>query len=63
MQTSTRAPRPDASASTAAPRLGPSSLEVFSYDDQIVRMFVLATVLWGFIGMAVGALLALQLPF
>jgi cbb3-type cytochrome c oxidase subunit I len=40
-----------------------SAFEVFTYDDQIVRMFVLATILWGFIGMLVGVLIALQLPF
>lgn len=39
------------------------NLEVFSYDEQIVRLFVVATILWRFIGMSVGALLALQLPF
>lgn len=51
--------------STAATTLLPedAQLEVHTYDDRIVRMFVLATVLWGFIGMSVGALLALQLPF
>jgi len=42
---------------------GSPQVEVFAYDDQITRMFVLATVLWGFIGMTVGALIALQLPF
>ncbi|HEX7071192.1 MAG TPA: cbb3-type cytochrome c oxidase subunit I, partial [Rhodothermales bacterium] len=52
-------------SSTAATTLLPedAQLEVFTYDDRIVRMFVLATALWGFIGMTVGALLALQLPF
>mgnify|MGYP006274799789 FL=1 len=40
-----------------------SDIEIFSYDEKIVRWFVYATVLWGFIGMAVGALIALQLPF
>ena len=33
------------------------------YDYDIVRMFSLATVFWGVIGMAVGVLLALQLVF
>src|SRR5690606_38477079 len=37
--------------------------EVFHYDDRIVRHFTLATILWGFVGMLVGALIALQLPF
>ena len=36
-------------------------LERFSYDDDVVRKFVYATVLWGFVGMLVGALIALQL--
>jgi cbb3-type cytochrome c oxidase subunit I len=33
------------------------------FDDQVVRMFVLATAIWGFVGMLVGALIALQLPW
>jgi cbb3-type cytochrome c oxidase subunit I len=33
------------------------------YDDKIVRMFTLATVVWGFVGMLVGLIIALQLPF
>ena len=44
-------------------RQPPSGVEVFTYDEQIVRMFLLATALWGLIGMLVGALIALQLPF
>ena len=40
-----------------------SRFEVFTYDDQIVRWFVIATSIWGFVGMLVGALIALQLPF
>src|SRR5690554_3076365 len=40
----------------------PSRVEVFSYDEQIVRWFVLATILWGFVGMLAGAIIALQLP-
>jgi cytochrome c oxidase cbb3-type subunit I/II len=36
-------------------------LERFSYDDDIVRKFVYATVLWGFVGMLVGLIIALQL--
>jgi cytochrome c oxidase cbb3-type subunit I/II len=38
-------------------------IEHFSYDDAIVRKFVLATLLWGVVGMSVGVILALQLPF
>ncbi|HUF10189.1 MAG TPA: hypothetical protein VMO47_12760 [Rhodothermales bacterium] len=40
-----------------------SDTNVFRYDDKIVRMFVLATTLWGLVGMLVGLLIALQLPF
>jgi cytochrome c oxidase cbb3-type subunit I/II len=36
-------------------------IEHFRYDDAIVRKFVLATVLWGVVGMAAGLLIALQL--
>ena len=51
------------SATTQAPRVHQDDVEVFSYDEQITRLFVLATVAWGFVGMLVGLLLALQLPF
>lgn len=37
------------------------NLEKFAYDDKIVRYFVLATVLWGIVGMLAGLLAALQL--
>ncbi len=50
-----------ASAPGAARKI--ANRERFAYDDKIVRMFVLATILWGFIGMLVGVLIALQLPF
>ena len=36
-------------------------LESFSYDDEIVRKFVLATVIWGIVGFLVGVIVALQL--
>jgi len=36
-------------------------LEQFSYDDAIVRRFVLVTLVWGLVGMVVGLLIALQL--
>ncbi len=36
---------------------------VTSYDDQIVKMFFTATVIWGIVGMTVGLLIALQLTF
>ena len=49
-------------AGAATPR--PSSaalLDRFSYDDDIVRKFLFATLLWGVVGMLVGLLIALQL--
>ena len=36
-------------------------LESFSYDDQIVRMFVLATLVWGLVATVAGVLVALLL--
>ena len=36
-------------------------VERFVYDDAIVRMFLLATVVWGLVGMLVGLVIALQL--
>lgn len=36
-------------------------METFRYDDQIVRMFLIATLVWGFVGMLVGLIAALQL--
>jgi cytochrome c oxidase cbb3-type subunit I/II len=44
---------------------GPATLDRFSYDDDIVRKFLFATLLWGVVGMLVGLLIALQLanPF
>jgi cytochrome c oxidase cbb3-type subunit I/II len=38
-------------------------LEKFNYDNRIVRMFTIATVVWGIVGMTVGLLIALQLVF
>ena len=51
------------STATEVPQVHKDDVEVFSYDEQITRLFVLATVIWGVIGMLVGLLLALQLPF
>ena len=39
------------------------SLETFKYDDAIVRKFVVATIIWGAVGMLVGLLAALELSF
>jgi cytochrome c oxidase cbb3-type subunit I/II len=36
-------------------------LERFVYDDDIVRKFMLATVIWGLVGMLVGLVIAMQL--
>jgi cytochrome c oxidase cbb3-type subunit I/II len=38
-----------------------SPIETFRYDDRISRMFLLATVIWGFVGMLAGVLIALLL--
>jgi len=36
-------------------------MEQFSYDNQIVRLFAIATILWGLVGMLVGLIVALEL--
>jgi cytochrome c oxidase cbb3-type subunit I/II len=36
-------------------------LDSFTYDDDIVRKFLIATFVWGFIGMLVGLIIAIQL--
>ncbi len=51
--------QPGPSDPTAAPIL----LDRFSYDDDIVRKFVGATLLWGVVGMLVGVLIAFQLTY
>ncbi|NOX38433.1 MAG: cytochrome-c oxidase, cbb3-type subunit I [Calditrichaeota bacterium] len=38
-------------------------METFRYDNKIVRLFALATVFWGIVGMLVGLTIALQLVF
>ncbi len=38
-------------------------LEKFSYDDSVVRKFVLATIIWGAVGMLVGVIIAAQLAY
>ncbi|MCF6269493.1 MAG: cytochrome-c oxidase, cbb3-type subunit I [Melioribacteraceae bacterium] len=37
------------------------NLEKFSYDNQIVKLFIIATVVWGIVGMTVGVLIAFQI--
>ncbi|MFO0894774.1 MAG: cytochrome-c oxidase, cbb3-type subunit I [Phycisphaerales bacterium] len=38
-----------------------AGLDRFSYDDDTPRMFMMATVIWGVVGMLVGVLIALQM--
>jgi cytochrome c oxidase cbb3-type subunit I/II len=38
-------------------------VESFSYDDAIVRKFLFATILWGFVGMLLGVVVALQMAY
>lgn len=40
-----------------------SSIETFSYDDRIVRMFAIATLIWAIVGMSIGVLIAAQLAY
>jgi cytochrome c oxidase cbb3-type subunit I/II len=58
-------PATSAAASSAVPRASAAALDRFSYDDDIVRKFLFATLIWGVVGMTVGLLIALQLanPF
>jgi len=44
-----------------APYTGP--VDTFFYDNAIVRLFVIATVVFGLIGMLVGVLIAVQLYY
>ena len=48
---------------TSAGELFPMNarLDSFSYDDDIVRKFLFATIIWGLVGFLVGLLIALQL--
>ena len=39
------------------------ALEKFSYDNKIVKMFAIATIVWGVVGMLVGLLVAFQFIF
>ena len=51
-------PEPAGSAQSKGPATGS-----VAYDDGIVKAFVVATLLWGFVGMLVGIYIALELPF
>ncbi len=48
------------STSTSGPSVN-RRLETFSYDDQIVRWFVIATVIWGAVALLLGVTIAFQL--
>lgn len=39
------------------------NIEIFKYDNRIVRAFAIATVIWGIVGMSAGLLCAVQLFF
>jgi cytochrome c oxidase cbb3-type subunit I/II len=45
---------------TSSPALSQRTIE---YDDQTVRRFMIASIIWGLVGMAVGVLIAFQLNF
>ncbi len=38
-------------------------IEKYNYDNRIVRNFAIATIIWGIVGMLVGLIAALQIPF
>ena len=40
-----------------------SQIETFRYDDEIVRKFLLATIVWGVVGILLGVIIATQLVF
>jgi cytochrome c oxidase cbb3-type subunit I/II len=56
-------------AASEAPDIGASphpargQVEVFKYDNRIVRAFAIMTVVWGLVGMSAGLLAAIQLIF
>jgi cytochrome c oxidase cbb3-type subunit I/II len=54
-----------ATSSATAPtsRFQTTQLDSFTYDDQIVRMFLTAMVVWGVVGFLVGLIVAVQLAF
>ena len=51
---------PGARALEGSPR-GGALLDEFSYDDDVVRKFLFASVIWGIVGMLVGLVIALQM--
>ena len=47
--------------SEAPPVAAAAQLESFTYDEDIVRKFLWATIIWGLVGFLVGIIVALQL--
>ncbi len=52
-----------AETSTNPVRTSPGNVEHFEYDNEIVRKFIIASVVFGIVGMLVGLTIALQLAF
>ncbi|MEO1584294.1 MAG: cytochrome-c oxidase, cbb3-type subunit I [Planctomycetota bacterium] len=53
--------KPDTTPPGGAAGSDNPELESFSYDDQIVRMFLWATLIWGMVGFLAGLVLAVQM--
>ena len=51
------------SATTMAANSPAAHATAVDYDDDVVRLFVIATLFWGVVGMAAGAFIAAQLIF
>ena len=62
MATPTPLLSPNAAESSGGYEAG-VKLDRFSYDDSVVRKFLLATVLWAVVGMLVGVIIAIQLAW
>ncbi len=50
-------------AASHAPAADHQAVETFAYDNRIVRDFIIATLVWGVVGMTLGAIIALQLAY
>jgi len=48
-------------SSTTSVSSGNRRLETFSYNDEVVRLFVIATIIWGMVGLLLGMTVAYQL--
>ncbi|MEM7624837.1 MAG: cytochrome-c oxidase, cbb3-type subunit I [Planctomycetota bacterium] len=53
---------PDVPADYSEPQPNKRHLDRFIYNDQIVRMFLWATVIWGLVAFLIGLILAVELP-